>query len=130
MRIWTILPKEKGLHVVILQLPEQAGAEPVPLPIDAVARRRVSGPGLRTFLTTGPMETRAWTYRVGSTAPECAGKIHSDLQRGFIRSETIRWDELVEIGSWAKAKEIGKVRSEGKDYIVQDGDVVDIRFNV
>ncbi|MEZ5375333.1 MAG: redox-regulated ATPase YchF [Acidimicrobiales bacterium] len=86
--------------------------------------------GLRTFLTTGPMETRAWTYRVGSTAPECAGKIHSDLQRGFIRSETIRWDELVEIGSWAKAKEIGKVRSEGKDYIVQDGDVVDIRFNV
>lgn len=86
--------------------------------------------GLRTFLTTGEQETRAWTFDVGSTAPECAGKIHSDLQRGFIKAETIRWDELVEIGSWAKAKEIGKVRSEGKDYIVEDGDVVDIRFNV
>ncbi len=86
--------------------------------------------GLRTFLTTGEKETRAWTFRVGSTAPECAGRIHSDLQRGFIRSETIRWDELVEIGSWAKAREIGKIRSEGRDYLVQDGDVVDIRFNV
>ncbi len=86
--------------------------------------------GLRTFLTTGEQETRAWTYRVGSTAPECAGKIHSDLQRGFIRAETIRWDELVQIGSIAKAKEIGKVRSEGKEYIVEDGDVLDIRFNV
>ncbi len=86
--------------------------------------------GLRTFLTTGEQETRAWTYRVGSTAPECAGKIHSDLQRGFIRAETIRWDELVEIGSWSKARDIGKVRQEGKDYVVEDGDVVDIRFNV
>jgi GTP-binding protein YchF len=86
--------------------------------------------GLRTFLTTGEQETRAWTYRVGSTAPECAGKIHSDLQRGFIKAETIRWDELVAVGSIAKAKEVGKVRSEGKDYIVEDGDVLDIRFNV
>ncbi len=86
--------------------------------------------GLRTFLTTGPTESRAWTYRVGSTAPECAGKIHSDLQRGFIRAETIRWDELVEIGSWNKAKEQGKLRQEGKDYVVSDGDVLDIRFNV
>ena len=86
--------------------------------------------GLRTFLTTGEKESRAWTYRVGSTAPECAGRIHSDLQRGFIRAETIRWDELLELGSWAKAKEVGKVRSEGKDYIVEDGDVLDIKFNV
>lgn len=86
--------------------------------------------GLRTFLTTGEKETRAWTFRVGSTAPECAGRIHSDLQRGFIRSETIHWDELVEIGSWSKAREIGKIRSEGRDYVVEDGDVVDIRFNV
>ncbi len=86
--------------------------------------------GLRTFLTTGPQESRAWTYRVGSHAPECAGKIHTDLQRGFIRAETIHWDELVEIGSWAKAKEVGKVRSEGKDYVVEDGDVLDIKFNV
>ena len=86
--------------------------------------------GLRTFLTTGEKESRAWTYRVGSTAPECAGLIHSDLQRGFIRAETIRWDELLEIGSWAKAREIGKIRQEGKDYVVEDGDVLDIRFNV
>ncbi len=86
--------------------------------------------GLRTFLTTGPEESRAWTYRVGSTAPECAGKIHSDLERGFIRAETIRWDELVSIGSWSKARDAGKVRSEGKDYVVEDGDVLEIRFNV
>jgi GTP-binding protein YchF len=86
--------------------------------------------GLRTFLTTGEKESRAWTFRVGSTAPECAGLIHSDLQTGFIRAETIRWDQLLEIGSWAKAREIGKVRQEGKDYIVEDGDVLEIRFNV
>ncbi len=86
--------------------------------------------GLRTFLTTGEQESRAWTYRVGSTAPECAGLIHSDLQRGFIRAETIRWDELLEIGSWAGARDLGKVRSEGKDYVVEDGDVLEIRFNV
>ncbi len=85
--------------------------------------------GLRTFLTTGVQESRAWTFRVGSTAPVCAGKIHSDLQRGFIKAETIRWDELVEIGSWNKAKDVGKIRQEGKDYIVQDGDVLDIRHN-
>ncbi len=85
--------------------------------------------GLRTFLTTGEKESRAWTYRGGSTAPECAGLIHSDLQRGFIRAETIRWDELLEIGSWSKAREIGKVRQEGKDYVVEDGDVLEIRFN-
>jgi ribosome-binding ATPase len=86
--------------------------------------------GLRTFLTTGDKESRAWTFRVGSTAPVCAGRIHSDLQRGFIRAETIRWDELLEIGSWAKARELGKIRSEGKDYIVADGDVIEIRFSV
>ncbi len=86
--------------------------------------------GLRTFLTTGEQESRAWTYRVGSTAPECAGLIHTDLQRGFIRAETIRWDELIELGSFAKARELGKVRQEGKDYVVEDGDVLEIRFNV
>lgn len=86
--------------------------------------------GLRTFLTTGEKESRAWTFREGSTAPECAGRIHSDLQRGFIRAETIRWDELIELGSWSKAREVGKVRQEGKDYQVQDGDVLEIRFSV
>ena len=86
--------------------------------------------GLRTFLTTGEQESRAWTFRVGSTAPECAGLIHTDFQRGFIRAETIRWDELLELGSWARAREVGRVRSEGKDYVVEDGDVLEIRFNV
>jgi ribosome-binding ATPase YchF (GTP1/OBG family) len=86
--------------------------------------------GLRTFLTTGEKESRAWTFREGSTAPVCAGRIHSDLQRGFIRAETIRWDELLECGSLAKARELGKVRQEGKDYVVVDGDVLEIRFSV
>lgn len=86
--------------------------------------------GLRTFLTTGEKESRAWTFREGSRAPECAGRIHSDLERGFIRAETIRWDELVDIGSWAKARDVGKLRQEGKDYVVEDGDVVEIRFSV
>lgn len=86
--------------------------------------------GLRTFLTTGEKETRAWTFNAGAKAPECAGKIHSDLQRGFIRAEVIRWDELLEIGSWNKAKDLGKIRSEGKEYEVVDGDVMEIRFNV
>lgn len=86
--------------------------------------------GLRTFFTTGEKETRAWTFRAGAKAPECAGVIHTDFQRGFIRAETIQWDELLAAGSWAAAKEQGKVRSEGKDYIVQDGDVMEFRFNV
>jgi GTP-binding protein YchF len=86
--------------------------------------------GLRTFFTTGEKESRAWTFRAGAKAPECAGRIHSDLQRGFIRAEVIHWDELLEIGSWNKAKEVGKLRIEGKDYEVIDGDVLEIRFNV
>jgi GTP-binding protein YchF len=86
--------------------------------------------GLRTFLTTGDKESRAWTFRAGAKAPECAGRIHTDLQRGFIRAEVIHWDELLEIGSWQKAKEVGKIRIEGKDYEVVDGDVLEIRFNV
>jgi ribosome-binding ATPase len=86
--------------------------------------------GRRTFLTTGDKESRAWTFRAGAKAPECAGVIHSDLQRGFIRAEVIRWDELLELGSWQKAKDVGRLRVEGKDYEVADGDVLEIRFNV
>ena len=86
--------------------------------------------GLRTFLTTGEKESRAWTFREGSTAPEAAGRIHTDFQRGFIRADTIQWDELLDAGSWAAAREAGKVRVEGKDYVVQDGDVMEFRFNV
>jgi GTP-binding protein YchF len=86
--------------------------------------------GLRTFFTTGDKESRAWTFRAGAKAPEAAGRIHGDFERGFIRAEVIHWDELVEIGSWTKAKELGKIRSEGKEYEVADGDVLEIRFNV
>ena len=86
--------------------------------------------GLRTFLTTGEKESRAWTFRAGSKAPQCAGRIHTDFERGFIRAEVIHWDELLEIGSWSKAREVGKLRVEGKDYEVVDGDVLEFRFNV
>jgi ribosome-binding ATPase len=86
--------------------------------------------GLRTFLTTGDKETRAWTFYAGSTAPECAGRIHTDFQRGFIKAEVIHWDELLKIGSWSKAKDLGKIRVEGKDYHPLDGDVMEFRFNV
>jgi ribosome-binding ATPase len=86
--------------------------------------------GRRTFLTTGDTETRAWTFRAGATAPECAGVIHTDLQRGFIRAEVIDWRELLDLGSWTRAKDAGKLRVEGKEYVVADGDVLEIRFNV
>ena len=86
--------------------------------------------GRRIFFTTGDKESRAWSFRQGATAPECAGVIHSDLQRGFIRAEVIHWDELLDAGSWASAKSAGRIRLEGKDYHVADGDVLEIRFNV
>ena len=86
--------------------------------------------GLRTFLTTGEKESRAWTFRAGSRAPQAAGVIHTDFERGFIRVEAIQSDELLEIGSWSKARDVGKLRVEGKDYEVADGDVVEFRFNV
>jgi GTP-binding protein YchF len=95
-----------------------------------VARAAYHLLGRRTFLTTGDKESRAWTFRAGATAPECAGVIHSDLQRGFIRAEVIRWDELLALGSWQAAKDAGRLRVEGKDYQVVDGDVLEIRFNV
>jgi GTP-binding protein YchF len=98
--------------------------------VPRLARAALHLLGRRVFLTTGEKESRAWTFRAGATAPECAGVIHSDLQRGFIRAEVIRWDELLAIGSWATAKELGKLRIEGKDYVVEDGDVLEIRFNV
>ncbi len=83
-----------------------------------------------TFLTTGPMETRAWTVTAGSTAPQAAGKIHTDMERGFIRMEVTAYDDIITYGSEAEAKKAGKMRVEGKDYIVSDGDVVHVRFSV
>src|SRR5438105_1626221 len=86
--------------------------------------------GLRTFLTTGEKETRAWTIHAGEKAPAAAGAIHSDFERGFIAAETIAYGDLIALGSFAKAREAGKLRIEGKDYEVRDGDVMTFRFNV
>ena len=86
--------------------------------------------GLKTFFTVGTDEVRAWTFRSGMKAPECAGIIHSDFERGFIRAEVMSYDDLVEYGTELKVKEAGKLRIEGKDYIMQDGDICYFRFNV
>ena len=86
--------------------------------------------GLQTYLTAGPKEARAWVIPVGATAPEAAGVIHSDFQRGFIKAEIVSYDDLVAAGSIAAARAAGKARIEGKDYIMKDGDVVEFRFNV
>jgi GTP-binding protein YchF len=86
--------------------------------------------GLQTFLTAGPKEARAWTIKKGATAPEAAGAIHTDFQRGFIKAEVVSYDDLVEAGSPQAAKAAGRARMEGKDYVMADGDVVEFRFNV
>jgi ribosome-binding ATPase len=86
--------------------------------------------GLRTYFTTGEKETRAWTIHAGDKAPAAAGVIHSDFERGFIAAETVHFDDLVQLGSFAKTREAGKLRIEGKEYLVKDGDVLEFRFNV
>jgi ribosome-binding ATPase YchF (GTP1/OBG family) len=86
--------------------------------------------GLQTYLTAGPKEARAWTIAKGATAPEAAGVIHTDFQKGFIKAEVVGFDDLVAAGSMAEAKSQGKVRIEGKEYVMKDGDVVEFRFNV
>ena len=138
---------ELGEHAEVIAVSVQLEAEAAQLPLDerqelldaydlgegAVARLIQSAYrllGRRTFFTTGPDESRAWTFRAGAKAPECAGVIHTDFQRGFIKAECVHWDELLELGSWAKARDVGKLRIEGKDYEVVDGDVLEIRFNV
>jgi GTP-binding protein YchF len=96
--------------------------------LDVLARVGFETLGLQTYLTAGPKESRAWTIRRGATAPEAAGVIHTDFQRGFIKAEIVSYDDLVEAGSMAAAKAAGKVRIEGKDYVMADGDVVEFRF--
>jgi ribosome-binding ATPase YchF (GTP1/OBG family) len=98
--------------------------------LDVLARVGFDTLGLQTYMTAGPKEARAWTIPKGATAPEAAGVIHTDFQRGFIKAEIVSFDDLVEAGSMAAAKAAGKVRMEGKDYVMQDGDVVEFRFNV
>ena len=98
--------------------------------LDVLARVGFDTLGLRTYLTAGPKESRAWTIAKGATAPQAAGVIHTDFQRGFIKAEIVSFDELIAAGSMSAAKSAGKVRMEGKDYVMADGDVVEFRFNV
>ncbi len=98
--------------------------------LDALARVGFDTLGLQTYLTAGPKEARAWTIHKGDTAPEAAGVIHTDFQKGFIKAEIVSFDDLIEAGSMNAAKSAGKVRMEGKDYVMADGDVVEFRFNV
>ncbi|MDO3638326.1 redox-regulated ATPase YchF [Mycolicibacterium arseniciresistens] len=98
--------------------------------LDALARAGFHTLKLQTFLTAGPKESRAWTIHQGDTAPKAAGVIHTDFEKGFIKAEIVSYEDLVEAGSMAAAKSAGKVRMEGKDYVMADGDVVEFRFNV
>lgn len=98
--------------------------------VGALIRATYALLGLRTYFTTGEKETRAWTIRAGDKAPQAAGVIHSDFERGFIAAETVAYEDLYALGSLTKAREAGKLRIEGKDYVVRDGDVMEFRFNV
>jgi len=115
--------------------PEDAQAYLASLGLERSALDSVVTAGYRlldliTFFTIKGVETRAWTVRLGTCAPKAAGKIHTDMERGFIRAEVIQWDLLLQEGSFGAAREHGRVRTEGKDYVVQDGDVILFRFNV
>ena len=98
--------------------------------LDKLARVGFDTLGLQTYLTAGEKEARAWTIHKGDTAPKAAGVIHTDFEKGFIKAEIVSYDDLIEAGSMAAAKAAGKVRMEGKDYVMQDGDIVEFRFNV
>ena len=98
--------------------------------LDRLIKKSYSLLGLISFLTAGKQEVRAWTIKKGTKAPQAAGKIHTDFERGFIRAEVVAYDDLMECGSMVAAKEKGLVRSEGKEYVMKDGDIVLFRFNV
>jgi len=111
-----------------MELLESMGVEESGL--NKLARVGFDTLGLQTYLTAGPKESRAWTIPKGATAPQAAGVIHTDFERGFIKAEVVSYDDLVAAGSMAEAKSRGRVRIEGKDYLMADGDVVEFRFNV
>ena len=98
--------------------------------LDVLARVGYDTLGLQSYLTAGPKESRGWTIPKGATAPEAAGVIHTDFQKGFIKAQVVSFDDLIAAGSENAAKAAGKMRLEGKDYVMQDGDVVEFRFNV
>ncbi|HEY3503542.1 MAG TPA: DUF933 domain-containing protein, partial [Actinocatenispora sp.] len=117
------LPDDEALELLQSMGQDESG-------LSQLARVGFGTLGLQTFLTAGEKESRAWTIRRGATAPEAAGVIHTDFQRGFIKAEIVSYDDLIAAGSMAEAKSRGKVRMEGKDYVMSDGDVVEFRFNV
>ncbi|MBR7831118.1 redox-regulated ATPase YchF [Actinospica sp. MGRD01-02] len=117
------LPEDEALELLQSIGQEESG-------LSQLARVGFDTLGLQTYLTAGPKEARAWTIRKGATAPEAAGVIHTDFQRGFIKAEIVSFDDLVACGSVAEARSKGKARIEGKDYVMADGDVVEFRFNV
>ncbi len=98
--------------------------------LDRIVKAGYAPLGLISYLTAGEKEVRAWTIERGTKAPQAAGKIHSDFEKGFIRAEIVTYEDLMACGGYVHAKEKGKVRSEGKDYVMQDGDVALFRFNV
>ena len=98
--------------------------------LSTLARAGFETLGLQTYLTAGPKESRAWTIHKGDTAPKAAGVIHTDFEKGFIKAEIVAFDDLDALGSMAEARAAGKVRQEGKDYVMADGDVVEFHFNV
>ena len=98
--------------------------------LDKLARIGFETLGLQTYLTAGPKESRAWTIHRGDTAPQAAGVIHTDFQKGFIKAEIVSYDDLIKYGGMQEARAAGKVRMEGKDYVMADGDIVEFRFNV
>ena len=120
--LWELEPGEKAEFLEHLGLGEPG--------LNRLIREAYALLDLITFFTTGENESRAWTVRAGSSAPEAAGTIHTDFQRGFIRAETIGYEEFDRIGSWKAAKDQGRIRAEGKDYLVEDGDIMLFRFNV
>ena len=119
----TELPDEEALELLKSVGQQESG-------ITVLSRVGFDTLGLQTYLTAGPKESRAWTIKKGATAPEAAGVIHTDFQKGFIKAEVVGFEDLVSAGSMAEAKSQGKVRIEGKDYVMKDGDVVEFRFNV
>jgi ribosome-binding ATPase len=134
-----LLPAENGpggidakLEAELAELPEEEAAafRDGPSALGEVTRRLAEALDLITFFTAGEKETRAWTLRRGQSALDAAGTIHTDIARGFIRAEVLRWDDLVAAGSHAEAARAGKQRLEGKTYVVEDGDVLNVRFNV
>jgi ribosome-binding ATPase len=120
------------LEAELVELPDEEAAEfrDGPSALDEVVRRLFEALGLITFFTAGEKEARGWTLRRGQTALEAAASVHTDMARGFIRCEVVRWDDLVESGGYAEAARRGLQRLEGKTYEVQDGDVLTVRFNV